>query len=136
MSISSGVRLFLQEADQPIPSYLMLRYDQISPEMPLWCQSDNHSLFHNGKWNQPPGVIPPNYTEIQSTFSVMQPYQAVSCVGEVALLRHSDNVTGHEGILLCTISDTSNVQHSLYVGVYNGEFYDNYGECIHETWSI
>lgn len=105
----------------------MVRYDQITTNMPLWCQTDELSLSHNGKWNQPPGMIPPGYSEIQSIVSE-QPYRALSCRGGVALLGHSTNVTGHEGILQCNISDSNNMQHLLYAGVYSGEFYDNYGK--------
>ena len=109
----------------------MLQYNQINSTRILWCQTDSiHTPFHEGKWNLPPGVIPPGYSEIPN-IPTRLPYQAVRCVGEVGLLRVRDaNAVGNEGIFQCTILDKHGKQHSLYVGVYSG-VYNNYSECLH-----
>ena len=65
--IHAGVRLYLQQAEESITNFLMLRANQIqstgSPTGALWCQSANNDT-HNGTWFQPPGSIPPGYTVV------------------------------------------------------------------------
>ena len=145
ISITVGVRLFFQEAGEPIPSYLMLRASQIeptgftesSPTRALWCQSANIAS-NNGMWFEP-GNTPPDFS-IVSTMDIdssrdgdNEPYQMVTCDnGQVGLIRDTGLTNGassREGLLQCNISDENSVTHILTVGVYTGGVYDNYGEC-------
>ena len=128
-----GVNLYLQQAEQPIPNFLMLRANQIqstgSPTSALWCQSANNDA-HNGTWFQPPGSIPPGYTVVPSEDIDgldSSPYQMVTCSGQVGLLRDNSVIT-HQGLLQCAIRDEQNITHTLTAGVYSGAVYDNYSE--------
>ena len=134
------MRLYFQEAGEPILSYLMLRASQIeptgfiglmSPTRALWCQSANNNS-NNGMWLQPPGIIPPGFSVVNIASnmdsSTDEPYQMVICPGQVGLLRDTV-VEGHEGLLQCMISDENNITHTLTVGVYTEGVYDNYGKC-------
>ena len=137
--------MYFQEAEQVIPSFIMLRASQIeptgltssSPTRAVWCQSAN-SNAHNGTWFQPPGDIPPGYSMVPTEdidSPINEPYQMVICPGQVGLVRDA-GIAAHEGLLQCVISDEHNTTHTLTVGVYTGSVYDNYGEyyiCFN-TW--
>ena len=136
--LPAGVRLYFQEAEQVIPSYLMLRasqieptgFNELSPTRALWCQSANNNS-NNGLWLQPPGIIPPGFSLVNTSdidSPTNEPYQMVTCPGQVGLLRDT-GVASHEGLLQCMISDENNITHTLTVGVYTGGVYDNYGKC-------
>ena len=136
---SSGVRLYFQEAVEPIPSFVMLRASQIeptgftssTPTRAVWCQSANN-YSHNGTWFQPPGETPPGYSIVPTEdidSPIDEPYQTVICPGQVGLVRDT-GVAEHEGLLQCVIRDEHNITHTLTVGVYSGTVYDDYGECI------
>ena len=134
----TGVRLYFQEASEPIPNFLMLRASQIEPTdfesmgptRALWCQSANNNS-NNGTWFQPPGSTVVSSEDIDSPDD--EPYQMVTCPGQVGLVRDvgiggTDNI----GLVQCVIRDEMNTTHTLTAGVYTGEIYDNYGECIFE----
>ena len=147
ISITVGVRLFFQEAGEPIPSYLMLRASQIeptgftgsSPTRALWCQSANIAS-NNGTWFQP-GNTPPDFSQV-STMDIdspmNEPYQMVTCDnGQVGLIRDTGLTNGassREGLLQCMIRDENNIAHTLVVGVYTGGVYDSYGKCSTEMY--
>ena len=129
--------MYFQEAEQAIPSFIMLRASQIEPtgftgSMPtraVWCQSANTNA-HNGTWFQPPGDIPPGYSVVPTEdidSPISEPYQTVICPGQVGLVRDT-GVAAHEGLLQCVINDEHNITHTLTVGVYTGSVYDGYGE--------
>ena len=135
---SSGARLYFQEAEEPIPSFAMLRASQIEPTgftpseptRAVWCQSANNNT-HNGTWFQPPGGTPPGYSMVPTEdidSPINEPYQMVICPGQVGLVRDT-GVVKHEGLLQCVIHDECNITHTLILGVYTGKVYDNYGEC-------
>ena len=130
---SKGVRLYLQQAEEPIPNFLMLDANQIqstgSPTGALWCQSANNDT-HNGTWFQPPGSIPPGYTVVPSEdrdWFGLHPYQMVTCTGQVGLLRDTGGFY-NQGLLQCAIRDELNITHTLTAGVYTKAVYDNYSE--------
>ena len=129
--------MFFQEAEQVIPSFIMLRASQIeptgfsssSPTRAVWCQSAN-SDAHNGTWFQPPGDIPPGYSVVPTEdidSPINEPYQMVTCPSQVGLVRDT-GVAAYEGLIQCAINDEHNITHTLTVGVYSGGVYDNYGE--------
>ena len=134
----SGVRLYFQEAAQPIPNFLMLRASQIeptgfnstSPTRALWCQSANTDS-NNGTWFQPTGQ-PPGFSVVFSEdidTPIDEPYQMVTCPGQVGLVRDiglGDNI----GLVQCVIRDEMNTTHTLTAGVYTGAIYDSYSEYI------
>ena len=143
ISITVGVRLFFQEAGEPIPSYLMLRasqieptgFNELSPTRALWCQSANIAS-NNGMWFEP-GNTPPDFSPV-STMDIDsptdEPYQMVTCNnGQVGLVRDT-GVASREGLLQCMIRDENNITHTLAVGVYTGGVYDNYGKCSTEMY--
>ena len=141
--ITVGVRLYLQEAEQAIPSYLMLRASQIeptgftstTPTRALWCQSAN-IVSNNGMWFQP-GNTPPDFILVSAmdidSPPTDEPYQMVTCDnGQVGLIRDTgvaNGVSSREGLLQCVILDENRATHTLTVGVYTGGVYDNYGKC-------
>ena len=125
----------MQEAEEPIQNFLMLRNTQIrstgSPTGALWCQSANNDT-HNGTWYQPPGNMPPGYTvvpteDIDDNFYDYHPYQMVTCSGQVGLLRDT-STSYNQGLLQCVIRDEQNITHTLTAGVYSAIKYDNYRE--------
>ena len=129
--------MYFQEAEQVIPSFIMLRASQIeptgftssSPTRAVWCQSTN-SNAHNGTWFRPPGDIPPGYSVVPTEdidSPINEPYQMVTCPGQVGLVRDT-GIAKHEGLLQCVVHDEHNITHTLTVGVYSGSVYDNYGE--------
>ena len=135
--LHAGVRLYFQEASEPIPDFLMLRASQLepdgfnnmSPTRALWCQSANNNS-NNGTWFQPPGSTVVSSMDIDGPPNV--PYQMVTCPGQVGLVRDiglagTDNI----GLVQCVIRDEMNTTHTLTAGVYTGGIYDNYGECAH-----
>ena len=139
MCIFTGVRLYLQEAAQPISNFLMIRASQIeptgytnmSPTRALWCQSANNDS-NNGTWfqptSQPPGFSVVSSEDIDSS-TADEPYQMVTCPGQVGLVR--DSVLGDStGLVQCVIRDEMNTTHTLTAGVYPGAVYDSYGEHI------
>ena len=149
ISITVGVRLFFQEAGEPIPSYLMLRASQIeptgftntTPTRALWCQSNSTSR-NNGMWFQP-GDTPSEFSMVSAMdidSPTDEPYQMVSCDnGQVGLIRDTgvaNGVSSREGLLRCTISDGGSVTYTLTVGVYTGGVYDSYGKCSSEMRCI
>ena len=137
--ITVGVRLYFQEAEQVIPSYLMLRASQIeptgfntmTPTRALWCQSANNNS-NNGTWFQPDNMMP-GFSVVSSEdldgSTDGEPYQMVICTGQVGLVRDS-GVASREGLLQCMIRDENNITHTLTVGVYTGTVYDDYGEWM------
>ena len=91
------MRLYFQEASEPIPDFLMLRASQIepdgfnnmSPTRALWCQSAN-SNSNNGTWFQPPGSTVVSSEDIDTDPLPANddvPYQMVTCPGQVGLVR-------------------------------------------------
>ena len=134
----SGVRLYFQEAEQPIPNFLMLRASQLepdgfmasSPTRALWCQSAN-SNSNNGTWFQPPGFSVVSSEDIDSPTD--EPYQMVTCPGQVGLVRDTGLAgTDNIGLVQCVIRDEMNTTHTLTAGVYTGAIYDNYGEYTYK----
>ena len=131
----TGVRLYYQEASEPIPDYLMLRASQIearsvtpnmSATLALWCQSANTDS-NNGMWFQPPGSTAVSSLDIDSPDD--EPYQMVTCNGQVGLVRDIGLAdTNRTGLVQCMIRDEMNITHTLTAGVYTGAIYDNYGE--------
>ena len=127
--------MYFQEASEPIPDYLMLRASQIearslnqsmSPTLALWCQSANTDS-NNGMWLQPPGSTAVYSMDIDSPDD--QPYQMVTCNGQVGLVRDTGlGGTDRIGLVQCMIRDEMNITHTLTAGVYTGDIYDNYGE--------
>ena len=135
--VNKGVRLYFQEASEPIPDYLMLRASQIearsltpgvSPTLALWCQSANTDS-NNGMWFQPPGSSAVSSMDIDSPND--EPYQMITCYRQVGLVRDIGLAsTTRTGLVQCMIRDEMNITHTLTAGVYTGAIYDNYGEYI------
>ena len=113
----------------------MLRASQIearsftpgmSPTLALWCQSANTDS-NNGMWFQPPGSTAVTSMDIDGPPD--EPYQMVTCNGQVGLVRDAGlGDTDRIGLMQCMIRDEMNITHTLTAGVYNGDIYDNYGE--------
>ena len=134
LNITTGVRLYFQEASEPIPNFLMIRASQIestgfnstSPTRALWCQSANNDS-NNGTWFQPSDFSMVSTEDIDSPND--EPYQMVTCNGQVGLVRDSGLAsTDNIGLVQCMIRDEMNTTHTLTAGVYNDSVYDNYGE--------
>ena len=137
------MRLYFQEASEPIPDFLMLRASQIepdgfnnmSPTRALWCQSAN-SNSNNGTWFQPPGSTVVSSEDIDTDPLPANddvPYQMVTCPGQVGLVRDTGlGDTDNIGLVQCLIRDEMNNIHTLTAGVYAGGIYDNYGEYTFE----
>ena len=135
------MRLYFQEASQPIPDFLMLRASQLEPDgfssqtptRALWCQSANTNT-HNGTWFQPtegsPSVVPSEDIDTNTDVNLdTVPYQIVTCPGQVGLVRDTGLAgTDNIGLVQCIIRDEMNTSHTLTAGVYTGAIYDNYSE--------
>ena len=114
----------------------MLRASQIearsldpnmTPTLALWCQSANTDS-NNGMWFQPPGSTAVSSMDIDGPPDV-EPYQMVTCIGQVGLVRDIGLVnTNRTGLVQCMIRDEMNITHTLTAGVYTGAIYDNYSE--------
>ena len=99
----------------------------LSPTLALWCQSANTDS-NNGMWFQPPGSTAVSSMDIDSPD---EPYQMVTCNGQVGLVRDTGlGGTNRTGLVQCMICDEMNITHTLTAGVYTGAIYDNYGEYI------
>jgi len=120
---NTGVRLCLDnsECNTVIPNNTILHIGNISRDG-LSCVSplDENDI---GEWFYPNGELITRSNSSSSVFTIL------SRVRHVVLVRSDVEFTSDaEGVYTCRIPDESNVQQTLYVGIYQTSTYGNSSE--------
>ena len=112
-----GVNLESQSID--LPNIAIVSADQINGLVGsgLKCFTNDTVSFNIGQWTLPDNSIAQT-SFADTVYNLRGP-------GSVTLYRTRQLTSDLEGIYTCTIPDTNNVLHVLYIGLYKQENYIN-----------